>query len=386
MKVFVDVFLALVVVAGLGGAPQASVSSAPPQQAQYGCTVAADQSGGFVLQCGLGATGTAYVCMPSGDGNAFAVTCTVAPAPTPTATPLPPTATPVPATATPLPPTPTAAPPTATPGMDMIDMLWHAPGAHGDRPFHEHGDAPPAWLTDAGITPMFTHQGGTVGENIPYWKHTGFKSFTGTFNGQAWYAILHQDFNPAGRASRFHSYQLWVKDSTGAISHISGWNDFGVGNNAGPQVVETCGQDSGIRPIMLVTKPGCPVRFENWYGATYGLVDWGQNTNPNYYAGGDPADPSTWQNTGYVRNGQRRVEFAVYASRFPQRGVFWTDQFGRRVTGPNDAKCGTQFAVGGKTYTLLCIEQIVQSTMGEMKFPGNSIQGDWTVPGLQFPN
>lgn len=270
--------------------------------------------------------------------------------------------------------------------MDMADMMWHAPGAHGDRPFHEHGAKPPQWLTDTGVTPMFTHQGGTVGENIPYWKHTGFKAFEGTFNGQQWYAILHQDFNPAGRASRFHSYQLWVKDATGAISHISGWNDFGVGNSTGPQVVETCGQDSGIRPIMLVTKPGCPIRYENWYGATYGLVDWGQNTNPNYYAGGDPADPSTWLNTGYVRNGQRRVEFAVYASRFPQRGTFWTDQFGRRVTGATDAKCGSSFTVGGKAYAIVCIEQTVQPTMGEMKFPGNSIQGDWTVPGLQFPN
>lgn len=375
MKILADVFLAIVIVAGLMGAPQIApqmaVDSAPQQANAYGCTVAATEDGGFVLQCERELAGAAYICAPSGDGNAFAVDCRPA---------LAPTATPVPATATPLPITATPAP------IGYDDMHWHVPAAHGDRPFHEHGDAPPAWLTAAGYDPMFTHQGGTVGENVPYWKHTGFKGYAGTFSGQQWYAILHQDFNPAGRASRFHSYQLWIRDPSGAVSHISGWNDFGVGNNAGPQIVETCGRDSNVRPIMLVTLPGCQVRFENWYGATYGLVDWGQNINPNYFSGGDPADPDTWLNTGYVRNGERRVEFAVYASRFPERGTFWTDQFGRRVTGPTDAKCGTSFAVGGKTYPLLCIEQTVQRTMREIKFPDNSMQRDWTVPGLQFPN
>lgn len=303
----------------------------------------------------------------------------------PTATPLPPTETP-----TPVPPTGTPVAPTATP--DMIDMMWHPPGAHGDRPFHEHGAQPPQWVLDAGYMPMFAHAHGTVGENLPYYKHTAFKAYSARYvstegYAQDIYAILHQDFSPAGRASRFHSYQLWVRDPSGAVSHFSGWNDFGVGDSAGPQLVEVCGTGSSVRPVIMVNKLGCADVDEVWYGATYGLVDWGQNMPSNYYAGGDPTNPATWLPVAdYARNGRRRIEIGLYVSRFPVRGAFWTDQFGRRVTGPSDPACSSSITVGGKSYPIECAQQVAQPTLRDIKFPGNAWEVQYDMRGVVLPN
>jgi len=291
-------------------------------------------------------------------------------------------------TATPAAPTPTAQPPA-----DMTDMTWHAPGAHGDRPAHEHGDPVPQWVRDAGYDPMFVHGAGTPGENVPYWKHTAFKQWAGSFNGQDWFGVFHLDFNPAGHVSRFHSYQLWVRDGTGAVSAISGWLDFGTGNNTQPQVVETCGQDSGVRPIMLVTLPGCPIRFENWYAQAGGSGGWapdfGFNINPNYYAGGDVTNPATWTPTGGVRNLERRIEFAWYLGqngRNSPRGEFYATQWGDLVSGPADPVCGTQRTYGERSYTVLCLRQYVAPTVQPMMFPDNSVQRVFDGAGVVLPN
>ena len=288
---------------------------------------------------------------------------------------------------------PTATPTSQPPG-DMTDMTWHPPGAHGDRPFHEHGDAAPQWVTAAGYSPMFAHMGGTPGENLPYWKHTAFKQWAGTFNGQEWFGVFHLDFQPGGHVSRFHSYQLWVRDSSGAVSAISGWLDFGTGNSTGPQVVETCGQDSDVRPIMLVNRSGCPVRFENWYARAGGSGDWapdfGFNINPNFYAGGDPANPATWTPTGGVRNLERRIEFAWYLGgsgiRPAPRGEFYATQWGDLVSGPADPVCGTQRTYGDRSYTVLCLRQYVAPTVQPMTFPGNAVQRRFPGEGVALPN
>jgi len=306
-----------------------------------------------------------------GDGGMLSMECLPLEA---TATPAPPTATPEPPT-----PTPTVVAPTATP--DMTDMMWHAPGAHGDRPAHEHGDPVPQWVTDAGYHPMFAHDHGTPGENAAYWKHTGFKQWAGKFtDGQDWFGVFHLDVNPAGQGGRFHSFQLWVKDMTGAVSHFSGWMDFGTGNNTGSQKVVVCGTDSGIRPIIMVNAaPPCnQLRFENWYARAGGNGGWrpdfGFNIAPNYRDGGDPANPATWVSTGYPRNLERRIEFAWYAGRSPVRGTFWADQFGNIVSGPTDPRCSAQQVVGDRTYNVECAQQVIQPTLQSIQFPGNSAQ------------
>lgn len=298
-------------------------------------------------------------------------------------------------TATPVTPEPTVQPTaTAQPPMNEVDLFWHAPGiAHGDRPAHEHGDAAPQWLTDAGIRPSFMHPAMTPNENLPYWKHTAFKGWQGQFNGQDWYGIFHLDFQPGGRASRFHGYQLWVRDATGAISAISGWLDFGVDNSTGPQLIVTCGEDSGIRPIMLATQVGCPLRFENWYASAGGSGGWspdfGFNINPNFYAGGDPTNPATWTNTGSVRNLDRRIEFAWYLGtqgRGAPRGEFWTTQWGDPVGGAADPVCGTQRTYGERSYTVACLRQYIAPTVQPMVFPGNSVQRQFPGNGVVLPN
>ena len=320
-----------------------------------------------------------YTCRVSFDDGGFSVRCD-RPAPEPTVAPTPePTATPIPE------PTATVAPP-----MDMADMMWHAPGTHGDRPFHEHGDAAPAWVTDAGEMPMFVHDHGTPNENVLVYKHTGFKQWAGNFNGQEWFGVFHLDVNPAGQNGRFHSYQLWVKDATGAVSSFSGWLDFGVGNKTGPQKVVVCATDSTVRPIIMVNRAGCQPRFENWYARAGGSGAWapdfGFNINPNYFDG-DPAAPATWQPiNGFPNNVERRIEFAWYPGRSAQRGEFWADQFGRIVSGPQDALCGSQQAVGDRTYTVACSRQYIAPTLQGIQYPGNAVQRSFPEDGVVLPN
>lgn len=291
-------------------------------------------------------------------------------------------------------PTATAQPtatPTDQPPHAEIDMYWHAPGmTHGDRPAHEHGDAPPAWLLDAGVRPSFMHPAMTPGENMPYWKHTAFKGWAGRFSGVDWYGVFHLDFQPGGHASRFHGYQLWLRDPSGAISHMHGWLDFGVGNSTGPQVVPICGNDTDVRPVMTPSQVGCPVRFESWYARAGGSGAWapdfGFNINPNYFAGGDPANPATWTSTGYVRNLDRRIEFAWYPSRSSQRGEFWATQWGDLVSGASDPVCGTQRAFGERTYTVACLRQFIAPTLPEIGFPGNAVQRTFPGSDVVLPN
>lgn len=299
-------------------------------------------------------------------------------------------------TETPVTPEPTAQPTaTTTPPTSEVDLFWHAPGiAHGDRPAHEHGDAPPQWLTDAGIRPSFMHPAMTPGENLPYWKHTAFKGWVGHFNNQDWYGIFHLDFQPGGHVSRFHGYQLWVRDTTGAISAISGWLDFGVGNSTLPQVVLQCGGDDSTRPIMNPPVQSCPISFESWYARAGGNGDWapdfGFNVNPNFYASGDPLNPATWTPTGGIRNLARRIEFAWYLGgsgiRPAPRGEFWATQWGEIVSGASDPVCGTQRTYGERTYTVACIRQYVAPTVQPMTFPGNAVQRDFPGNGVVLPN
>ena len=335
--------------------------------------------------------------------------------PTPTTTP---TATPT-ATAT---ATPTATPnatatataiatPTTTPNATPTppshigdDEVWHEPSGHGNRPPHEHGDRAPEWLIDKLIAlgwplPTFNHAANTPGENEAYWKHTGFKGWTATFGGYRWYGIFHLDFNPPGRRSRFHSYQLWIEDPRGGLSHMQGWMDFGVDDSTGPQLVPQCqrpGIDDGVRPIMNPPVEGCPIGFESWYSRPGGSGTWapdfGFNVNSNYYHTGneDVNNPLTWRDTGYVRNLERRVEWAWY--RFRAEGVvpfgqpFYTTQWGDRVSGPNDPVCGSRRTIGAREYTVLCLRQYIAATIDSIAFPGNSDSRTFPGGGATLPN
>jgi hypothetical protein len=316
-------------------------------------------------------------------------------------------------TPSPIPATPFATStvqPTATPSGSHFseDATWHPPGAHGDRPPHEHGDPPPQWLIDWASQsadrpyPRFDHAAMTPNENVPYWKHTGFKGWAAEFNGQRIYAIFHLDTNPGGHVSRFHSYQLWILDLSGNVSYMRGWMDFGTGNSTGPQLVPHCvrpGIDDGVRPIINPPALNCPVRFENWYSLAGGSGEWapdfGFNINPTYYAGGDPNNPATWTPVNAEpKNIDRRFEMSWYESRWQHfkaaeqvSNEFWTTQWGNKVSGPNDPVCGTRRRYGEREYEVLCLKQHIQSTLRSIQFPDNSVSRIFPGAGIiRLPN
>lgn len=291
------------------------------------------------------------------------------PQPTPTshpsATPLPPTPT--------IPPTPTT-PPTPTPHTHFgEDDVWHEPGGHGDRPPHEHGDRPPEWVALSDFPPVFSHAGMTPGENSAYWKHTAFKGYHGKeCHGQEWYLILHQDFHPSGRRSRFHSFQLWILTPSRKVSYITGWLDFGIGNSASPLLVPN-GQkpdvDDGVRPIMQPPTQEHPGRFEIWYHNP-GVVPWfpdvTQDVNSNYFHTGneDIYNPATWAIRGLF-NLERNVSVNWYRFRVPDYVPldrdFYATQWGEVVTGLNDPVCGTTRRFGDRTFQTVCLRNRIWS-------------------------
>lgn len=383
----IALFLGMLLMLATGGAAMAQV---------YTCTVTVNEDWSWTQHCVPVATPAPTVAP---------ATPTETPTFTPTETPIAPTSTPEPVA------TNTVSPPTPTQDHSGHDeaLYWHAPAAHmvagNMATVHEHGDAPPDWVLGynrtAGIgeagtgRPAYEHVAGTPNENGhdagAWWKHTAFKGWAGRFQNVDWYGIFHLDFNPSGHPSRFHSYQMWLRDATGAVSYMHGWLDFGTGNNTGPQVIVTCGNDSGVRPIMKVNSNTCPanqITFENWYdnnGGAWGL-DFGFNINANYRAGGDPANPASWSAIGGIKNLTRRLEFAWYPQRSTQRGEFWSDQFGRVMAGASDPRCGQPQPVGERTYTIVCLKQYIAPSLTAIIFPGNAVQRTFPGAGVQLPN
>lgn len=328
--------------------------------------------------------------------QALPPTSTPAPAPTdtpvPTATEVPPTAT---ATAVPTSTSTPPPPPTSTSVPAHDAMHWHPPGFG-----HEHGDAPPAWLTSAGYMPMFNHPANTPTE--AELKHTSFKGFILNDDGVQTYFIMHLDTNPNGHTSRFHSYQAWARDPSGNISYWDLWADFGTGTGPGGmtgprlQANEECG--GGGRPVMFVNyRDGCPLFFESWYsraGAPGFGWDFGFNVSAQYYCGPQLGQPCTdgslsnmpnWLPTGDL-NRTRRIEAAWYQSTSYPRGEFYTTQWGDVVSGLSDPICGTSRAYGAKSYTVLCLRQYLAPTMSQLSFPGNARQAVYPMGGVTLPN
>lgn len=272
---------------------------------------------------------------------------------------------------------------------------WHAGRVNGCATGHEHGTEPPSWVTASQFQPLFTHPANTPNENAFTHKHSAFKGYLLTDDGVTIYVIFHNDFNPGGHVNRFHSYQLWALDGSGNVSYWTGWLDFGPadlqnGPNAqtGPNIRRIGCESTSVRPIMAVNDEGCGVvQFESWYSrAGAAAWDFGFNNQPTYYLGGDPANPATWNDINGGLNAVRRFEAAIYASRLTQRGFFYRTQFNSPVSGPNDPVCGTVVNIGGREYTVLCLQQYVAPTMTPVTFTGNSIQRTYPMDGVQLPN
>jgi hypothetical protein len=240
-------------------------------------------------------------------------------------------------------------------------------------------------------------------------KHNVMKGFRTTFNGQDTYFRIHAGSNVGDRNSRYHSYEVWVKDPAGKISHAQGWYNSGDpryagadanGNGQGSRYVRRKGVEQSQRPIILATDRTSfsqGITCEQWYGFTaewsvdFGWTICGSTTyyNPNEINATDIYNPNTWDKTGSLGT-TRRLELAWYRSNNrgnpPQDKTFWTTQFGEMVSGPNDAKCSQASTKYGTSYKNICLDQYIASSMKTIQFPGNAAQKEYPSQGVQLPN
>lgn len=146
--------------------------------------------------------------------------------------------------------------PTVTPTSTISHdpTKWHSPTDH------EHGDAPPQWVTDFNMT--------NFGRGLVYggdensgpmensMKHAGYKgvALAGISDGQLVqvYYRFHAASNPMDRAARYHSFEMYAKDINGGVSFWQGWYDV---NDPNVPFARISTIDDGIvlevRPVLI---------------------------------------------------------------------------------------------------------------------------------------
>jgi hypothetical protein len=294
-----------------------------------------------------------------------------------------------------------AATPTPTPTGSNIGVCgesldaWHPPVINGCATGMEHGDAPPAWLTAAGDHVLFHGAFNTSPiENTT--KHAAMKAFSATFNGTDVYFRIHAASNPLDRSARYHSYEVFARDPSGAISHWEGW--YNSGDPVADRIPRRTGGDPSQRPLILVvdqTSWNQGIRCEQWYSAP-AQPAWGWdfgwticNSTTLFQVGENAtaANQATWTPAPDGSLGTtRRLEAAWYNSRTHPTGAFTATQFGEVVSGPNDPRCSGTTSAFGVTYTNVCLSEFIAPTMGDVKFPGNSLQKQFPAQGVHLPN
>jgi hypothetical protein len=322
--------------------------------------------------------------------------------PTPTGAPAPSPTKPAPSPTGAPAPSPTGAPaPSPTPTHDHDDavgrcgesmMRWHPPVVNGCETGHEHGDAPPQWIYDAGYDPMFHgHFNTSPAENAA--KHAAMKGFATTLKGVDVYFRLHAASNVLDRSARFHSYEIWARDPQGGVSHWQGW--YNTGDPVTDRIPRRRGVEPSQRPIMLVVDQTAwdqGIRCEQWYFFSAGWswdIGWTIcNSTTLFYPGeNNQQDPSNWRLAPDGGTGTtRRLEAAWYASRPHPTGTFYATQFGEIVSGPNDPRCSATSVQYGVTYQNVCLEQYIAPTMPQVSFPDNAVQKQFDDTGVDVPN
>ena len=289
---------------------------------------------------------------------------------------------------------PTPTPPTGSGegicGESMTE--WHPPMVNGCATGHEHGDAPPEWIAQAGYSVRFAGDFNTPRENEL--KHAAFKGFEARFSNVDIYFRVHAQANPMGRSARYHSYQVWARDPSGNVSHWQGWYD--TGDPERDRIVRRRGGEPDRRPVMLVVDReawDAGIRCEQWYAftATWSW-DFGWticNTTTLFQPSENTSiyNENTWAIAPDDSRGTtRRLEAAWYADRQHPTGTFYTTQFGEIVSGLDDARCSGTTDKFGVTYDNICLEQYIAPTMTEVKFPGNAVQKQFDATGVELPN
>lgn len=183
------------------------------------------------------------------------------------------------------PPPPPPPPPSSDSVCGEDPRVWHAQivtinGALCDTG-HEHGHAPPDWVTGSAFAPRLLSGGSEA--------HRGFKGAllsaknqsTGETTGAEVYVLFHI-FQTASVESelggplrgginvRRHSYQMWARTSPPRrLLYVSGMMDTAQDAQPDLQRISKCRiNDPGIadiRPVIFVPVPGCPDTNEQWY-------------------------------------------------------------------------------------------------------------------------
>ena len=273
--------------------------------------------------------------------------------------------------------------------------VWHPPVINGCAAGHEHGDTPPSWIAAAGFQVRFTFHGNTSpAENTA--KHAAMKGFSTRLNNQDVYFRIHAASNPLDRMARYHSYELWIRDASGAVSHTQGWYNTGDPRpqaEGGARFVRRRGVEPQQRPIILIpdeTSVQQGINCEQWYAAP-GQPLWGPDfgwticQGTTLYRASENANASqqsSWVTTGELGT-TRRLELAWYANRSNQRGRFITDQFGENI---NNCVEGRDVVKFGTTYKTVCLEQVLAPSLQTIQFPNNAVQKNFPDDGVQVPN
>jgi hypothetical protein len=250
---------------------------------------------------------------------------------------------------------------------------------------------------DAGYTVAFDQHGGFHGNTSPTEntaKHAAMKGFSATMKGVDLYFRVHIASNVLDRMARYHSYEIWARDPSGAVSHWQGW--FNSGDPVADRISRML-PDPGRRPVVLVVDEASlamQIGCEQWYASTaiwswdFGWTVCGTTTV--YYPGeNEQTGQEHWRPTGLSGAEARRLEAAWYNGsygRIHPVGRFWATQFGEGVTGPNDPRCSQSSTKYGVTYQNICLEQYIAPTMIEVAFPDNAVQKPFGAPGLRLPN
>lgn len=291
-------------------------------------------------------------------------------------------------------------PPPPTVGVCGESMTaWHGPLITSSQVTncpagHEHGDAPPSWIAQAGYNVSFAGSFNTsAAENTA--KHAAMKGFSTTFKGVDVYFRPHLASNVLDRSARYHSYEVWARDGSGGVSHWQGW--YNSGDPVADRVVRTLPEPTR-RPLVLVVDQAswnAGIRCEQWYALTsVWSWDFGWTiceVNTLYYPGeNSQLDPSFWHYPpgGARLGGTRRLEAAWYQDDNRPHPVseFWATQFGDLVNGPTDARCSGSTTKFGVTFANVCLRQFIASTMTEVAFPNNAIQKVFSTSGVHAPN
>jgi hypothetical protein len=365
-------------------------------------------------------------------------TSTATPMPSLTATNTPPATSTATQTATPTiaPPATATASPTATSTPSAVGAdhpcnggsldSWHGTLQGNTQCQHEHGDPPPPWIAQAGYqvaysgpfntSPIENALGPNDANPTRTGKHNAMKGMSGTApDGIEWYVRYHAASNVHDRMSRFHSYEAWLREPNGKVTHSVGWTNSGVPSRIGPGNQGAggrrnfCSNEVDIRPeIEVKMRSDTCQQNEFWYlyaigyGPTLSILI----ESTTYMYAGEYAEPALnfWDRTGALGTA-RELGLNWYAKGPQQESdprvkpkldqVFWATQFQETVSGPTDPRCSgtTVFPANPsatihpfdqtETYQNVCLPQFVSSTA---PFINTTSYREYSQTGIRLPN